>query len=113
MHVKVALKIIRHYSVRFEEPALKAGHLRKQFRLFAKKGVEVGPMMLMAMVGFVLLIACTNIAGLLLARGVVRAHEMAVRSAVGANRIRLIRQLLVESLLIGIAGGAAGLMLSV
>ncbi len=64
---------------------------------------------LMVGMGFMLLIACTNIAGLLLARGEVRKKEIATRIAIGAGRARIIRQLLAENLVLFLAGGAAGL----
>ena len=80
--------------------------LFQQQRTFAK------PMtVLLTMVGFVLLLACANIANLMLARGTQRQREMSVRLAMGAGRLRIARQMLVESLLMAAIGGIGGLML--
>ena len=92
----------REYSMRlvgFEDQEL--GGMRNTLWIFA------------AAVGSVLLIACSNLASLLLARGAVRMPEMAIRAALGARRIDLVRQLLIESSLLALAGGMLGYPLAV
>jgi predicted permease len=105
--------IARNAAAEVKDPStlasIEVGPLHQQL----VSGVRLTVLLLWGAVGLVMLLACVNVAGLMISRTLARQREMAVRAAVGARRWQLIRQLLTESVVLGLAGGVLGLLIAI
>ena len=106
------LRVTQNLSAAYPDTDKNIGAALIPFRKWNLGAIQSSLFILFGAVAFVLLIACVNVANLLLARSNTRSHEFAIRSALGAAQSRIVRQLLVESVLIASIGGAVGLLLA-